>query len=417
MRAAFLAVGSELLGSDRADTNSLRLAERLRRHGVALQRKAVVGDDEDEIVRELRDLIGRFELVVVSGGLGPTADDLTREAVARATGRALVRDEALVEEIRQRFARFGRRMPEVNRRQADVLEGATVIANPRGSAPGQQLELDGTTLVLVPGVPRELEGMLDEALEPWLVARTGTDKLETRLLKVACLAESDVEERIAPAWDEIGRDSLTILARPGEITLQIHARGTDSEQRGRQLDAAVARLRELIGTAVFGEDDASLEAVVGALLLARGQTIGTAESCSGGLVATRITDVAGSSAWYMGSIIAYDYGLKVGGLGVEWATIERVGAVSEEVAREMADGGRQRLGVDWCVGITGIAGPGGATPEKPVGLVHFAVAGPDGTTHRMAVFPGDRERVRFQASQLALELVRRRLLANGEAGT
>jgi nicotinamide-nucleotide amidase len=417
MKAAFLAVGSELLGADRVETNSLRVSERLRRHGVALGRKVVVGDDEDEIAREVRDIVGRFDLLVISGGLGPTADDLTREGVARATGRSLARAENVVDEIRARFASFGRTMPEVNRRQADVIEGATVISNPRGSAPGQMLTVDQTTLVLVPGVPRELEGMLDDVLEPWLAERTGADVLETRVLKVACLAESDVEERIAPAWAELGRENLTILAKPGEITLQYHVRGADAEARDRRLAAGLARLRELIGPATFGEGEATLESVVGELLLARGQTIGTAESCTGGLVATRLTGVAGSSAWYMGSIVAYDYGLKVGGLGVEWATIERVGAVSEEVAREMAEGGRSRLGVDWCVGITGIAGPGGATPEKPVGLVHFAIAGPNGTSHRRAQFPGDRVRVRQQASQLALELVRRRLLRVGEAGT
>lgn len=416
MRAAYLAVGSELLGPDRPDTNSLRVAERLRRFGVALLRKSVVGDDEEEIAREVRDLLGRFDLVVISGGLGPTGDDLTREAVARAAGRSLVRQELVVAEIERRFASIGRRMPEVNRRQADVIEGAVVISNPRGSAPGQMLSVDGTMLMMVPGVPSELEGMLDDALEPWLVERAGVAVLETRVLKIACLAESDVEERIAPAWQEIGRESLTILARPGEVTLQVHARGTLAE-RAATLDAAILRLRELVGTAAFGEGDDTLESVVGQGLLARGETIGTAESCTGGLVAARLTDVAGSSAWYWGSIIAYDYGLKVGGLGVSWDTIERVGAVSEEVAREMAEGGRSRLGVDWCIGITGIAGPGGATPEKPVGLVHIAVAGPDGTKHRMARFPGDRPRVRHQTSQLALEMVRRRLLALGEAGS
>lgn len=417
MRAAFLAVGSELLGPDRLDTNSLRVATALRRYGVAFSRKVVLGDDEHEIARELRDAIGRFDLVVVSGGLGPTADDVTREALALATGRSLVRDQGLVAELVERWARFGRPMPDVNRRQADVVEGATVIANPRGSAPGLCLEMDGTFVFLLPGVPSELDGMLESAVEPWLAERSGAVELETRVLKVACLAESDVEQRIQPAWAEIGREHLTILAKPGEVTLQIHARG-EAAARTAILDAAASRLRELIGPAAYAEGaDASLEAVVGGLLLERRQTVGTAESCTGGIVSGRLTHVAGSSAWYLGSIIAYDYGLKVGGLGVEYATIERVGAVSEEVAREMAEGGRLRLGVDWCIGITGIAGPGGGTPAKPVGLVHFAVAGPGSTSHRAARFPGDRERVRWLASQLALELLRRRLLGIGEAGT
>jgi nicotinamide-nucleotide amidase len=416
VRAAWIAVGSELLGSERVDTNSLRVTEVLRRHGVELRRKAVVGDLDDDLVQELRAVLGSFSLVLVSGGLGPTADDVTREAVARACGRELLESAAVVADIESKFAALGRRMPAVNRRQAMVLAGAELIPNARGTAPGQRLEHAGTTLFLLPGPPRELEGIVETALVPWLLEHAPGGGIETAVLKVACVPESEVEERIAPAYAELGRERITVLARPGEIRVELTAAG---EPQARQVELAAMRrrLRELLGEWVFAESAGEeLEAVVGALLREQGVTVAAAESCTGGLLAARLTAVPGSSDYVLGGIVAYANEAKVALAGVPAELLRAHGAVSEPVARALAAGARQRLGSDWGIGITGVAGPGGGSEGKPVGTVHHAIAGPGGVvTHRLARFPGDRERVRWQASQLALELLRRELLRESRA--
>lgn len=424
MHAAILAIGSELLGTDRLDTNSLRLAEVLQRHGVELVAKGVVGDDRGRIAGEVVRLAALADLVLITGGLGPTADDLTREGVADAFGLELRLDEEIVAEIERRFRAFGRRMPEVNRKQAMVPPGAAVIDNAHGSAPGLRIEAGGATLFLFPGVPQELEGMIESDLIPWLGARTGGASLSRGVLKVACLPESEVEERIAPAYDGFGREAITVLAHPGEIELHFHAAGAEAERRER-VAAIGSRLRELVGRAVYTDDpDASLESVVGELLAERGRTLVTAESCTGGLLAERITRVAGSSGWFLGGAVSYSNELKKRLLGVSEELLAEHGAVSEPVARAMAEGARERLGGDYGIAITGIAGPSGGTEDKPVGTVHLALAGPsspngsaDGgetwTSHRRVRFLGDRRRIRGLSAQLALELLRRRLLAGG----
>ncbi len=413
MKAAILAVGTELLGTERLDTNSLRLTESLERFGVELVGKAVVGDDEGAIAAEIRRHLGEVEVVAVTGGLGPTADDVTRPAVAAALGRGIAIDEALVEQIRRLFARFGRPMAAVNRRQAEVIEGGEVLRNPRGSAPAQRLEEGSTTIFLFPGVPRELEALIETQLEPWLAARTGGDAgVERRTLKLACLPESVVEERIAPAYERFGRDTISVLASPGEVRVVASARGSTQERRAR-LAEMVAELTRLGGRAVFAEtEEQTLEGVVGELLRRAGSTVVTAESCTGGLVAERLTRVAGSSAWFLGGAVTYTNALKHRLLGVPEAMLQAHGAVSEPVARAMAAGVRQRLGGDYGIGITGIAGPGGGSEAKPVGTVHLALAGPGegDLEHRRVCFPGGRERVRRQTGQLALELLRRNLL-------
>jgi nicotinamide-nucleotide amidase len=410
-RAAWIAVGSELLGTERLDTNSLRVTALLRQHGVELRRKAVVGDLDADLVDELRAVIGRFPLVLVSGGLGPTADDVTREAVARACGRELLASPAVVADIEAKFAALGRRMPEVNKRQAMVLAGAELLRNERGTAPGQRLEHAGSTIFLLPGPPRELEGILVSAVEPWLRAHAPGGGIETAVLKVACVPESEVEERLGPAYAELGRERITVLARPGEIRVELTASG-EPERRRAELAAMRARVGALLGDWPFtAAAEEELEAVVGALLRARGATVATAESCTGGLVAARLTAVPGSSDYVLGGVVAYANAAKSELLGVAPEVLREHGAVSEPVARALAAGARARLGADWGIGVTGVAGPGGGSDEKPVGTVHHAVAGPGGVVvHRLARFPGDRERVRWQASQLGLELLRRALL-------
>jgi len=413
MKAAILAVGSELLGTDRLDTNSLRLTALLDRYGVELRRKAVIGDSEEEVAAELRNLFSRVDLILITGGLGPTSDDITREAVAAALGRQLHLDEEVLAGLERRFQSLGWNMPEVNRRQAWVVEGAEVLANDRGTAPGLRVESGGTTLFLFPGVPNELEGLMASALEPWLAERAGGVARETAVLKIAGLPESVVEERIAPAYEEFGREAITILANAGEIRLQATAAGPEAERRAH-LQAMVARLSELAGDAVFTtRDEDTLESVVGGLLRAAGKTLTAAESCTGGLFSQRITAVAGSSDYFLGGAVTYSNELKTRMVGVPPETIAGHGAVSEPVARAMAEGVRRTLGSDWGVGITGIAGPGGGTEEKPVGTVHVAIAGPrDGEVeHRKLRLPGDRDRVRRFSAQIVLEMLRRRLLA------
>ena len=413
MKAAILAVGSELLGTDRLDTNSLRLTGVLERYGVELRRKGVVGDSVEEMADELQTLLSRHDLVLVTGGLGPTADDVTREAVAQALGRGLVFDEEVLATIERRFREHGRVMPAVNRKQAEVVEGAVLIPNARGTAPGMRIEGQGSTLFLFPGVPFELDGMIESDLIPWLAERSGGIGRETATLKVACLPESVVEERVRPAYDEFGREWITILASPGEIRLRSTAEGPEPERRQR-LEAMTARLRELAGDAVyaFREED-TLEIVVGELLRKAGATLTVAESCTGGLLAERITRVAGSSDYFLGGAVTYTNELKTQVLGVPPEMLAEHGAVSEPVARTMAEGVRRVFHSDYGAGITGVAGPGGGSEAKPVGTVHIAVAGPDGRLeHRRVRFPGDRERVRAQSAQLALDLLRRMLLAS-----
>lgn len=416
MRAGILAVGSELLGTERLDTNSLRLTEVLNRHGVELRRKAVVGDSEADVAAEVAGLLAHLDIVLVTGGLGPTADDVTREAVAAALGRPLAFDPEVLAGIERRFAAHGLRMPAVNRRQAEVVEGAELIPNRRGTAPGMRLEHGGATLFLFPGVPFELEGMVESHLEPWLAARSGGSVRETAVLKVACLPESAVEERIAPAYEEFGREWITILAKPGEIRLEVTADGLEPE-RSRRLALMRDRLAGLVGDAVFTTRAGdSLESVVGDLLRAAGASLAVAESCTGGLLAERITRVAGSSDYFLGGVVTYANEVKSGLLGVPAEMLAAHGAVSEPVARAMAERARRLFGAGWGAGITGVAGPGGGSEDKPVGTVHVAVAGPgpDGaavTEHRRVRFPGDRERVRWQSAQLALDLLRRGLSA------
>ncbi len=411
MRAAIVAVGSELLSTDRLDTNSLRITERLERRGVALIAKSVVGDDEPGLERELRRRLAECELVIVTGGLGPTADDVTRESAAAALGRRLVEDPEVWRTIQARFASFGRTPTPNNRRQAEVIEGATVLGNRRGTAPGLRVETAAATLFLFPGVPHELEYLLARELEPWLAERAGERAIELVTLKTALRPESEVDRALVPAYEEFGRETITVLASPGEVKIRMTASGEPDARRER-LAALRARVAELLGDSVYAEGaDATLEATVGGLLAERQMRLATAESCTGGMIGERLTRVAGSSAWYAGGVVAYANEVKSALLDVPAELIAARGAVSEEVARAMAVGALRRLDADLAIAVTGVAGPGGGTPEKPVGTVHLAIAGPGGqSAHRLVRFPGDRERVRAFATMAALELVRRRLL-------
>ena len=418
VRATILAVGSELLSTERLDTNSLRLTALLERHGFELVKKSVVGDLAEELVNEIRALWESSALVLVCGGLGPTADDLTREAAAVALGVELREDAETQARIERRFAAMGRKASPNNRKQAEVLVGARVLDNPNGTAPGQLFERDGKALFLFPGVPFELDRMAADDLLPWLEARAAGTARETWTIKVAMRPESEVDQALAAVYEEFGREWITVLAGAGEVKILLTALGADSERQER-----LTRMRErtlaVLGDGVFGEGaETTLEAVVSGLLAEAGLTVATAESCTGGLVAERITRVPGSSRIFVGGVVAYANELKSSLLDVPPELVRREGAVSEAVAKAMALGVCRRLGSDIGVSITGIAGPDGGTAEKPVGTVHLAIAGPAGVEveHRAARFPGNRERIRMFASQMALEMLRRRLIAGRPAG-
>ena len=414
MRAAIVAVGSELLGTERLDTNSLLLTRVLRRFGVQLRSKSVVADSEADIAAEIRRGVDANDLLLVTGGLGPTADDVTREAVAQALGLDLAESPEVLAGIERKFRSFGMRMPAVNRKQADVLQGAEVLENDRGTAPGQRLDRGDGAVFLFPGVPTELEFLIESSLLPWMREKLGAEAIETWYLKIACLPESALEEKIQPFYQEFDRHDLTVLASAGEITLRVTQRGAESERR-EELRKRVDRLEELIGDAVFGRRKAAtLEGEVGRLLGVAGRTVVTAESCTGGIVSERLTRVPGSSGYYLGGFITYADRLKLELLGVDPALIVENGAVSEPVVRAMAAGARTRLGADHSVAISGVAGPGGGSYDKPVGTVHIVVAGPSGADHRELKLPGDRARVRQLASQWALEMLRRQVTSDLE---
>ena len=413
LQAAIVAVGSELLTPLRIDTNSLRITERLNALGIDLALKMVVGDVREELATAFRHARARARIVIVSGGLGPTDDDLTREVVAQVLGRPLAEDASITDQLRLRFAArgFNGPMPEINRRQAMVPKGATVLPNANGSAPGLSMEDDGGLVLLLPGPPRELLPMLD-ALEPKLRDHAGPSVIVRRILKIAGRIESATDEALQPLyrrWEAMDPPiAATILATLGQIELHLSTRGGDAAGRAA-LDDAAREAVELLGEDVFSNDGRSLEEVVGDRLTRRGMRIAIAESCTGGLITSRLTDVSGSSRYVRHSVVAYSNDAKTGLLGVPADIIAEHGAVSEQVALGMADGIRAQAGVDVGVGVTGIAGPGGGSPEKPVGTVAIATVTAEEARSRLFRFMGEREQVKFQASQAALDMVRRML--------
>lgn len=413
--ASILAVGSELLGTTRLDTNSLFLTGQLEALGIRVVRKACVGDGWVDLEAELAIGLDRAPLLVVTGGLGPTEDDRTKEVLAKLLGRTLRRDEAILTRLKERFRRRGMEMPQVNEKQADVIDGGVVLQNPRGSAPGCLVDSGGKTVVLLPGVPHEMQAMFIDSVAP-LLTRDGAAGVHRRVLKIGGMAESVVEQIVKPVYAAHPDCPMTILAAPGEIQLHFAVPGT-REEAGRRLDQIEGDFRKALGSELFGRDDETLEGVVGQLLRSREQTLAVAESCTGGMLAERITEVAGSSDYFLGAAVSYANSAKVDLVGVSVSTLERFGAVSEETAREMAGGARWRFGATIGLAVTGIAGPGGGTPAKPVGTVHIALDAVDGTRlHRRLLLPGDRAIIRRWTTSSALSLVRGYLLGRLEPG-
>ena len=416
MKAWIVAVGSEMLTPFRVDTNSLRITERLNAIGCDVRFKAVVGDDVGELATLFQRGVGTVDLIVCTGGLGPTEDDITRDGLARALNLECETDEQVLESIRQRFEKRGMVMRDINRRQALVPRGAEVLENARGTAPGLWLERDGTAILLLPGPPLEMQPMLDRVVDERLKPRAGSRGLFRRVLKLTGRPESEVDAIAQPVYGQWLSAPIpiatTILAKMGQIELHLTADAPNEADARVALAAAVRQLLDVLEPSVYSTDGRGLEEVVGDLLRERGLSIAVAESCTGGLLASRLTDVAGSSDYFDRGVVCYSNDAKIEWLGVSPDLLAAHGAVSEPVAQAMADGVRQRARSGVGVGITGIAGPGGGTPEKPVGMVCIAVVTPVQQQVRTFQFIGPREMVKFQSAQAAMNMLRH-LLADG----
>ena len=410
VRSEIIAIGSELLTPYRLDTNSLFLTAQLNQLGIQVVHKSVVGDSPEEMARAFKQALGRAEIVVSSGGLGPTDDDRTRQTVADLLGRKLIRDEATLLKIQERFRRFARTMPEINLRQAMIIEGSTPLPNPRGTAPGLWIEEKGHILILLPGVPSELKAIFEEEIKPRLARLEIRQRLYARELRISGLFESDVEQRVSPLYAEYPEVEVTILAAPTGIQLHPRVWSDDRATAEKLLDEITHRMSLALDDNLISTRGEPLEEIVARTLIENRATVAVAESCTGGLIAERLTSIAGSSAYFMGGVVCYSNELKTSMVGVPAELIEAKGAVSPEVALALANGIRRRAGATLGVGITGIAGPGGGTPEKPVGLVYLAIADERGARERRLQLPGDRERIRMFAAQAALDAVRRHFL-------
>jgi nicotinamide-nucleotide amidase len=413
MKACLVAVGSEMLTPFRVDTNSLVVTERLNELGVDVRVKVVVGDDVQELANVLATALAWADLIVVTGGLGPTEDDVTRDAVARVLDVPLDFHEDVLAKIRSRFERRGLTMPDINRRQAMSPRGAVLLANPNGTAPGLWIESARTAILLLPGPPHEMAPMLDSVIRDRLSKRDDVTGMFRRVLKLTGRTESDVDANAEPVYSKWTTAAVpittTILAVMGQIELHLSARGRRDETTAA-LDLAVSELKAVFGSVIYSDDGRPLEHVVGDLLRARGLTVAVAESCSGGLLTSRLTDVPGSSSYVERGVVCYSNAAKIDLAGVPQALIAEHGAVSEPVAEAMADGIRTRAAAGVGIGVTGIAGPGGGTPDKPVGTVAIAVVLAAGRSVRTFRFVGGRDMVKFQASQAAMNMLRLLLL-------
>ncbi|OLC48440.1 MAG: hypothetical protein AUI64_04550 [Acidobacteria bacterium 13_1_40CM_2_64_6] len=418
MKACIFAVGSEMLTPFRVDTNSLVITERLNTIGYDVRLKAVVADEVGELADVVQSALHWADLIVITGGLGPTEDDITRDAVARVLKVPMEVDERIVDRIRERFARRNLAMPEINRRQGMVPRGATVVDNPNGTAPGLWLEHGHTAIVLLPGPPREMKPMFEALVRDRLAPASTGAGLFRRVLKITGRTESDVDAQAQPIYGQWTTEpvpiSTTILAVLGQIELHLTAHASGQAEADAALDAAVRRLEEALAPAVYSADGRPLEAVIGDLLREKKLTIAVAESCTGGLLTSRLTDVPGSSEYVDRGAVCYSNQAKIEMTGVPEALIREHGAVSEAVAEAMAAGIREHARTNIGIGITGIAGPGGGTPEKPVGTVCIAVIVDDQTRVRTFPFFGGREMVKFQATQAAMNMLRL-LLIRGTA--
>lgn len=410
LSAEIIAIGSELLTPDRTDTNSLWLTEKLNEIGIEVKLKTVVGDDELRLEETIKDALKRSEIVITTGGLGPTEDDITRQISAKAIGRKLIYREDLAEDLRQRFRKWGREMPEINKRQAFVIEDAQILPNPNGSASGLLVDLDGKFLAVFPGPPRELKPMFENFVLPEFKKLAGKIIVRRKILRVSGMGESAIDEAIAPVYKEFKTVQTSILFNRSEVEVHIIAHSESEAEAERILQELSGKIVEKLGIAVFTTDGEQMEEVVGKLLSENNKTLSVAESCTGGLIGERLTDVSGSSRYFIEGVIAYANEAKIRTLNVPADLIETHGAVSAEVAEAMAKGMRERAETDFAVSVTGIAGPTGGTEEKPIGTVFIGYADNAQVKSLKIILPGDRYLIRWRASQAALDYLRRQIL-------
>jgi len=407
--AEIIAVGTELLGVQRVDTNSLFITDQLNALGVEVRRKMIVGDDRELLTASIREALARVEIVILTGGLGPTEDDLTRDAVGSATNRKLVFRDDLRDAIAARFQRMKRKMAEINLREAYAIEGAEMLDNPNGTAAGQWLELDHRVIMLLPGPPREMKPMFTDLCVPRLTKRLPAQVIRTRFYRVAGMGESDLDQLIAPIYTKYTNPVTTILAGPSDIQVHLRARCDTAEEAEALLAEVCPPIEALLGDRIYSRNGDPLEAVIGPMLLAKNATLSVAESCTGGLLGQRITSVAGSSKYFVGGFLVYNDFTKELLLGIDRHLIDTFTAVSEEVAIAMANAARSRAGSTYAISITGEAGPESGS-GAPVGTVFIGFAGPDGAAEaRRVQFSGDRNRIRVFAAQTALDFLRRKI--------
>jgi nicotinamide-nucleotide amidase len=410
LSAEIIAIGSELLTPDKTDTNSLWLTAKLNEIGIEVKLKTVVGDDETRLEETIKDALRRSDIVISTGGLGPTEDDITRKISARAVGRELVFKDELVLDLIDRFRRWGREMPEINKRQAYIIDGAKVLPNPNGSAVGMLLEIENKFFIILPGPPRENQPMFLDFILPKLREQAGEIFVKRRILRVAGMGESAVDELIAPVYTEYTNPQTTILFNRSEIEIHLTAQCETESEADQLLEEVAAKIAEKLGNAVFAMNGETMEEIIGKLLTENEKTLSIAESCTGGLIAERLTEISGSSRYFIEGAVAYANEAKIRTLNVSPELIDKYGAVSAEVAEAMAKGMRERAQTDYAVSVTGIAGPTGGSEEKPVGLVFIGFSSEKETKSIRIVLPGDRYFIRWRASQAALDLLRRKML-------
>ena len=408
--AEIIAVGSEMLTSQRIDTNSLYITDQLNALGVEVRRKLIIGDDRVSLTDAVQSALEHAAIVILTGGLGPTEDDVTRQAVADALHRDLVFSQEICDAIEERFRRRQRKMAEINKRQAYVIEGAQVLPNANGTAPGQWIAHDGRVVIMLPGPPGELKPLFANECIPRLTKLLPAQVIRARFYRVTGFTESDLDALIAPVYAKYTNPSTTILASPGDIQIHLRARCGSAEDAEHLLAEVGDPIEALLGRHLFSRNGEPLEGIVGALLRERGATLSIAESCTGGMVGERITSIAGSSNYFVGGFVTYTDRMKIDLLGVDPALIAQHTAVSKEVARAMAEGARSRTGSTFAISITGEAGPE-SSAGAPVGTIFVGFAGPDVPAEALRfAMPGDRPRIRGFATQAALDLLRRRLL-------
>jgi len=415
MRLGIVAVGSELMTPFFQDTDSLFLTQKLNELGLEVDFKFVVGDEPESLKLILSDAVEKADLLFIIGGLGPTEDDRTREVLADVLGKKLVFQPEILQTIEKRFKSRGLVMPASNRRQAFILEGATILPNRNGTAPGEWVEVEGKKIIILPGPPRELQPMFEEFVWPRLQSLRRSF-LCRKVLKTAGMTESQIEDQIKDLYPRESGLKVTLLAYPGQIEIHLTSLAENETLSRQKLDQLAKAFQSRLGVNIFSSEGEELEAVVGQLLRAAGQTVAVAESCSGGLICHRLTAVPGSSDYFLEGVVVYSNQSKVKNLHIPAKIIEQHGAVSQEVAQLMAENIRLKSGADLGLATTGIAGPGGGTPNKPMGLVFVALATSSETTVSRNLFLGSREQVKFQASQKALDMLRRYLLEKQREG-